>query len=537
MSEVAAQPTVADVICECLSSFGVERVFGVVGPQINHTISAIMRSGGKYIQVHNEKSAAIMAAVTAAMTGKLGVCLASVAPGTLSLIPGLWLAASERLPVLALTGQLDTRFLGLEYVQEADNIGVLKPVTVYSQIIASSESAAVICSKACREALSKHGVAHLDIPSDIQIQSASPEPLNYLQTEMRYPYLDEDSVKKAALVLNKCERTLLLVGQGARKCRDLVMAISEKLDAPVFTTWAAMDVLPTKFSNNLGILWMNSSSIREMAKKANCVLMIGTDYTFMQDIFSPECTKIQIDSDSYNLGKRVRIDVPVLGDACHALAVLLKGLQKHDGFYAETARELMSPVRIAIKENAERASKPINPFFAVKALSSTLRDDAIVCLESAGASRYIGYCFDVKNHLITRAGRYGVLGYALPAAIAAKLVYPQREAVAVCGDFGMTYGMAEMLTAVREKIPVKAVVFNNGTQTSETADPTFPKGLNIAVDFRFSKFAEACGAFSRYVEDPEDIAPALSDVFSKEGPGLVEIITSPDEDPRSIARL
>jgi pyruvate oxidase len=537
MSEVGGQPTVADVIWECLQSFGVDRVFGVLGPQINHTISAIVKSGGKYIQVHNEKSAAIMAAVTAAMTGKLGVCLASVAPGTLSLVPGLWLAASERLSVLAVTGQLDTRLLGSEYVQEADNIGVLKPVTVYSQIIASPESAAMICSKACRAALTKHGVAQIDIPSDIQVQTASAEPLNYLQTEMKEPYLDEESVKKAALVLNKSEKILLLVGQGARRCRDLVMAISERLDAPVFTTWAAMDVLPTKFSNNMGILWMNSSSIIEIAKKANCVLMIGTDYTFMQDIFSPKCTKIQIDSDSYNLGKRIRIDVPVLGDACNALAVLLTGVQKREGSYVETARELMSPAQIMIKENAERKSKPINPFFAVKALSSSLRDDAIVCLESAGASRYIGYCFDVKNHIITRAGRYGVLGYALPAAIAAKLVYPQREVVAVCGDFGMTYGMAEMLTAVREGIPVKAVVFNNGTQTSETADPTFPKGLNIDVDFRFSKFAEACGVFSRYVEDPEDLAPALSDIFSKQGPGLVEIITSPYEDPRSIARL
>ena len=238
---------------------------------------------------------------------------------------------------------------------------------------------------------------------------------------------------------------------------------------------------------------------------------------------------IQIDANQYNVGKRV-CTVPILGDAGESLAALVSLVRsKNNGGYFRNAQQIMSELlsKLDVERN-DSTRKPINTYYAIKLLEGAIPDDSVVTLDGGMVGMYMMSSFNIKKHICVQGGRYASLGFGLPAGIASKLVYPDREVVVATGDFGMMYALPEIITAVKNDLPVKIVVFNNRTQLTVT-QTIMNKHFMLPSDpgeVDFAKVAEACGATGLRVDDPKDLKRAFDELMSSKGVALLDMRTT-----------
>jgi pyruvate oxidase len=533
------KPTVADVIVDTLDAFGVDYAFGIPGTQVNRILDGLRKKKHpKFVLVRDEGAGAIMATVVGRLTGKLGACVGMAAPGAAKMINGLLNAKVDHTPVLAITGQVETFRLGSEYDQEIDIPSLFSSICVYNHLLVSPESAGYLVSSACRQAIERRGVAHLCVPEDIQSAHVIPrmntrDPRVVARGEL---VLDEMKLGEAAGLLNAARSVVIIAGRGASGCGTLLSSISEKLHAPVYTTFPGRDSIRSDHPNNLGIMWIFSSRSKEVIQKADAVLLLGTDLPYMQQILPREASLIQIDTDPRNIGKRVGVDVAVISPVSDALTRLVRLVNggKKDDRYISLARSRMSGMFDLLEEKRRDRSKPINPYRLVKAIEETAEEDAIFTTDAGAVELYFGGGFKFKNHKFVVHGRYSSLGFGIPAAIAAQLVFPRRQIIAIEGDFGFETCLSELVTAAENNLPIKVIVFNNRRQVAIELEQ-ITQGLqdyaNKLNDFNFAKFAEACGIHGARVEDPRELVRSLDDFFSEKGPAVLDVVISSEQPP------
>ncbi len=267
-------PRVADIIVETLKSFGVRYVFGIPGTQVNPIVDALRRGSSKdqeesvprFILVRDEGAAAVMATIVSRLTEKLGACLGMGAPGAVKLINGLYNAKLDGTPVIAISGQVKTSHMGLEYTQEIDLSSLFNPVSVYNQLLLSPENCGLLVSTACKHALELRGVAHLCVPEDIQEMEVSAKDQRKMMKKPRLAAThkqvpDPDRLSEAARTLIGASKVVIVAGRGASGCGSLIGPLSEKLHAPVFTTFPGRDALRSDHPNNMGVAWIFSPKI------------------------------------------------------------------------------------------------------------------------------------------------------------------------------------------------------------------------------------------------------------------------------------
>jgi pyruvate dehydrogenase (quinone) len=546
MSEYENMRT-ADIVAEALLDWKVEVIFGLPGDGINGFMEALRRRQDriKFILVRHEESAAFMACAYAKYTGKLGACLATSGPGAIHLLNGLYDAKSDNTPVIAITGSTYSDLMNSSYQQDINLLNLFSDVSVYNSMISVPEQAEMAVDIACRTALAQRGVSHITIPIDIQEKKLNG---NYTRHNVAYHtssvYVAEtipsqSLLVKAAKILNEGSRIVLLVGQGALDSGEEIIALAEKLGAPVVKALLGKAVIPddNPYSiGGLGLLGTEPSS--DAMSEADTLLMVGTSFPYIDYLPKPgQARGIQIDIKAEKIGLRYPVEIGLVGDSKLILSALLPLLNQNDNLeFLNSKQQAMKSWNSLLKEQSTRTDKPIKPQVIAKAVSDELEDNAIISTDSGTNTSW------AARHIIIRKGmKFSVSGTlasmacGLPYAIAAQIAFPERQCVAFVGDGGLTMLMGEFATAVQYNLPIKIIVIKNNTlgmirweQMGFLGNPEF--GVEFSpIDF--ARFAEDCGGKGYAIIEPSEIKSKIHEAMKERKPTIVEAYVDPFEPP------
>ncbi len=546
MSEYENMRT-ADIVAEALLDWKVEVIFGLPGDGINGFMEALRRRQDriKFILVRHEESAAFMACAYAKYTGKLGACLATSGPGAIHLLNGLYDAKADNTPVIAITGSTYSDLMNSSYQQDINLLNLFSDVSVYNSMISVPEQAEMAVDIACRTALAQRGVSHITIPIDIQEKKLNG---NYTRHNVAYHtssvYAAEtipspSLLVKAAKILNEGSRIVLLVGQGALDSGEEIIALAEKLGAPVVKALLGKAVIPddNPYSiGGLGLLGTEPSS--DAMSEADTLLMVGTSFPYIDYLPKPgQARGIQIDIKAEKIGLRYPVEIGLVGDSKLILSALLPLLNQNDNLeFLNSKQQAMKSWNSLLKEQSTRTDKPIKPQVIAKAVSDELEDNAIISTDSGTNTSW------AARHIIIRKGmKFSVSGTlasmacGLPYAIAAQIAFPERQCVAFVGDGGLTMLMGEFATAVQYNLPIKIIVIKNNTlgmirweQMGFLGNPEF--GVEFSpIDF--ARFAEDCGGKGYAINEPSEIKSKIHEAMKERKPTIVEAYVDPFEPP------
>ena len=547
MSEYENMRT-ADIVAEALLDWKVDIIFGLPGDGINGFIEALRRRQDKikFVLVRHEESAAFMACAYAKYTGKLGACVATSGPGAIHLLNGLYDAKADNTPVIAITGTTYSDLMNSNYQQDVNLVQLFSDVAVYNDMITVPEQAEMAVDIACRTALAQRGVSHLTIPIDVQEKKLRGK---YSRHNVAYHTSDVYSsetvpshslIEKAASVLNAGSRIVILVGQGALESGDEVVAVAEKLDAPVVKALLGKAVIPddNQYSlGGLGLLGTTPSS--DAMSEADTLLMVGTSFPYVEYLPKPDQARgIQIDIKAEKIGLRYPVEIGLVGDSKLILSALLPLLhQKYDLGFLKSKQVAMKKWNNLLKEQSTRNDKPIKPQVIAKAVSDELDDNAIISVDcgtnTSWAARYINIRKGMKFSV---SGTLSSMANGLPYAIAAQIAFPERQSVAFVGDAGLTMLMGEFATAVQYGLPIKVIVIKNNTlgmirweQMGFLGNPEF--GVEFSpIDW--VKFAEACGGKGYAIKEPNEVNSIMQQAMKEEKkPTIIEAYVDPFEPP------
>ena len=537
----------ADIVAEALIDWNVHVVFGLPGDGINGFIEALRQRQNKikFVLVRHEESAAFMACAYAKYTKELGACVATSGPGAIHLLNGLYDAKLDSTPVIAITGSTYSDLMGSNYQQDVNLLQLFSDVAVYNNMINGPEHAEMAVDLACRTALGRRGVGHLTIPIDVQEKRLEgkyskhkvPGHTSDAFTSGSIP--NQESLKKAAEILNVGNKVVILVGQGALSAPDEVLAICERLAAPVVKALLGKAVVPDNSPYSLGgIGLLGTEPASDAMDQADTLLMVGTSFPYIDYLPKPGQAKgIQIDILPEKIGMRYPVDIGLVGDAKLTLAALLPLLQqKHDDHFLKAKQQAMKSWISLLEEQSTRTDKPIKPQVVAAAVSEELEDDAIISVDSgtitSWAARYINIRKGMKFSL---SGTLASMACGLQYAIAAQIAFPKRQSVAFVGDGGFTMLMSEFATAVQYNLPIKVVILKNNTlgmirweQMAFLGNPEF--GVEF-TPIDFVRFAEACGGKGYSIREPSEVGSVLHEAMAQKIPTIIEAYVDPFDPP------
>jgi pyruvate dehydrogenase (quinone) len=551
------EPEVAQIASEALierlADWGVDTVFGLPGDGINGIMEGLRRASDRvrFVLVHHEEAAAFMATGYAKATGRLGVCLATSGPGGIHLLNGLYDAKLDHVPVLALTGMQETAVLGTGYQQEVHLEKLYSDVAEYEQMIYNPAQVQAVVDLAVRTAYTRRGVAHITVPNDIQVADADADPWKHV-APARSPHTlpvmfpapgrprDED-VQRLADFLNEGEKIAILAGAGALRAREELLTLAETLAAPIVKTLPGKAAVPddSPFTTG-GIGLLGTKPSEELMEEIDTLLMVGTNFPYTQHLPAPGKARVaQIEADPSRAGARVPTELPVVGDAKETLSALLP-LLKHRGgqshFLAKYQKE-MERWRASMASLNDPERDPIAPQYVMGLIDELAAADAVLTCDSGTVATWAARYWTIRaGRQFYLSGNLATMAPGLPYAIGIQHAFPERQVIAYIGDGGFAMLMAEFLTAIQHKLPVKVVINNNnslGQILWEQMVLGYPEhGVRYPEPFvNYAALASANGALGIKVEHPGDVRDAVSRALVHDGPAIVDVNVNPDEPP------
>jgi pyruvate dehydrogenase (quinone)/pyruvate decarboxylase len=546
--QVDSSANTADIIVATLIAWGAPFVFGIVGDGINPVIEALRKRQDqiKFIGVRHEEAAAFMASGCAKFTGRLGVCLGTTGPGAVHLMNGLYDAAFDGAPVVAITGTTFHDLIGTRYQQSVDTTALMKDVAAYNVAVTGPAHALIVTDIACRTALGARGVAHLTIAKDIQQQPLSADKPSIenrgLRTSIAWlpatPQPSPDQIAAAANILNSGRKIAILAGQGALPARVELEDVADILAAPVAKSLLGKALMPDDSPLTTGgIGHLGTLPSRQIMEECDTLLILGSTMPWIDYYPKPgQARAIQVDIKPERLGLRYPVELGLTGDVRQTLIALSSRLQrKQDRSFLTTAQQRMREWNAVTGKMEQDDRVPLRPQRVVRALSDLLDDDAIISLDCGANTHFAARHLRIRaDQKIAASGMLASMASGLPFAIAAKLAFPQRQSVALVGDGGFAMLMAELSTAVQLGIAVKVVILRNDVfgevmfEQKELGNPVY--GCHLGpIDF--VKFAEACGAEGYRATMPDDLKPALQAALRSPKAAVVEALVDPNEAP------
>jgi pyruvate dehydrogenase (quinone) len=547
---------VAEIVSEALigrlADWGVDTVFGLPGDGINGIMEGLRRQQDRvrFVLVHHEEAAAFMATAHAKATGKLGVCLATSGPGGIHLLNGLYDAKLDHMPVLAITGMQETSILGTGYQQEVNLDKLYEDVAEYDQMIYNPAQLPTVLDNAVRTAYARRGVAHLTVPNDIQVADAGADPWQHvaparppqtLPVMLSAPGMPSDQdLQRIADLLTDGKKIAILAGAGARHARAELLAVAEALAAPIVKTLSGKDTVPDDSpytTGGIGLLGTRPSE--DLMEDVDTLLMVGTNFPYTK--YLPEAGKVrvaQIEADPMRAGARIPTEVPVVGDARQALAGLLPLLKpRSDTKFLEKYQKEMGKWRKDMAALQDAGRDPIAPQYLVSVLDELAADDAVLTCDSGTIATWAARHWHIRGgREFFLSGNLATMAPGLPYAIGIQHAMPGRQVIAFVGDGGFAMLMAEFITAIKHKLPVKIVINNNnalGQILWEQMILGYPEyGVREPEPFAdYAALATANGALGIKVEHAADVRAAVQQALGHDGPALVDVNVNPDEPP------
>lgn len=531
--------TIADQVISALTLSGVQRVYGLPGDSLNGFTDAIRRRGEiTWQHVRHEETAAFAAAADAALTGQLAVCAGSCGPGNLHLINGLFDAQRSRVPVLAIAAHIPRTEIGSEYFQETHPQDLFRESSVYCELVSTPEMAPRILEMAMRAAVEENGVAVVVIPGEIFLQRAgetgwTTRPVRPTRSTVRP---DDESVRRAADILNAAERVTILGGAGVAGAHDALIELASTLQAPIVHALRGKEFIEYDNPFDVGMTGLlGFASGYKAIKEADTLLMLGTDFPYQQ--FYPEgATVIQVDIRGRNLGRRTPIDLGLRGSVVDTLAALQPLLRpKGNRDHLDRSLRHYRKTRATLDSLAvnDRDKTPIRPEYVAALANRLASDDAVFTCDVGSpvvwAARYL--TMNGRRRLIG-SFNHGTMANAMPHAIGAQTAFPGRQVVALAGDGGLTMLFGELVTLIQNKLPVKLIVFNNSSLNFVELEMKAAGIVTFGTDLinpDFAAVAQAMGIFGRRVTEPGDLERAIADAFAHDGPALIDVHTARQE--------
>lgn len=531
--------TIADQVISALTLSGVRRVYGLPGDSLNGFTDAIRRSGEiTWQHVRHEETAAFAAAADAALTGQLAVCAGSCGPGNLHLINGLFDAQRSRVPVLAIAAHIPRTEIGSEYFQETHPQELFRECSVYCELVSTPEMAPRILEMALRAAVEENGVAVVVIPGEIFLQRAGER--GWLSRPVRPTRAivrpDDESVRRAADILNAAERVTILGGAGVAGAHDALIELASTLQAPIVHALRGKEFIEYDNPFDVGMTGLlGFASGYKAIKEADTLLMLGTDFPYQQ--FYPEgATVIQVDIRGRNLGRRTPIDLGLRGSVADTLAALQPLLRpKSNREHLDRSLRHYRKTRATLDSLAvnDRDKTPIRPEYVAALANRIASDDAVFTCDVGSpvvwAARYL--TMNGRRRLIG-SFNHGTMANALPHAIGAQTAFPGRQVVALAGDGGLTMLFGELVTLIQNRLPVKLIVFNNSSLNFVELEMKAAGIVTFGTDLvnpDFAAVAQAMGMFGRRVTEPADLERAIADAFAHDGPAVIDVHTARQE--------
>ncbi|MHB1336080.1 MAG: thiamine pyrophosphate-dependent enzyme [Candidatus Humimicrobiaceae bacterium] len=525
--------TVSDILIQQMAAWGIKYVFGLPGTSSLGVVDAIRKNPGiKYIQVRHEQTAAFMASAHGKLTGNIAACLTIAGPGATNLATGLYDAKLDHSPVLALTGLVERQLIGPGSFQEIDQYSFFEPICVFNKILMSENQTTKLVTLAIKHSLIERGVSHISIPNDVQ---KLPYWAKLLPLEGRIPnraispalYL----IKKAAVLIENSKMPVIISGFGALEIGDKILELAQKITSPVVTTFRGKGVIDGDHELYAGCHGgIGSTSASRLVQDADLLIVIGSSFSEMTQI--PEKRTIQIDIDPMIIAKNYPVEVGLWGNCAEIVPVLTNLIsEKKNSEYLAKMRALKKEWLELLEKEADSSKKPLRPQYIIKVLNENTPIDAVISLDVGENGWWFGRNFWMKKtQKMIMSGYLASMGSGLPGALAAKLVYPEREAVCITGDGGFAMVMGDFLTAVKNDICIKIFIFNNkqlGMIMQEQKVEIYPSWQTDLYNCNFAEYAQNCGGIGIKVEYPEDLPAAVERAFSINRPVIVDIDTDP----------
>ena len=529
--------TVADLLVETLADAGVKRIWGITGDSLNGINDSLRRNGKiEFMHVRHEESAAFAAGAEAAITGDLAVCAGSCGPGNLHLINGLFDCQRNRVPVLAIASHIPSSEIGLGYFQETHPQELFRECSDFVELVSNPQQMPEILYRALNTAVGKCGVAVLVIPGDVSLQEVSAAASQWMAPKAPQVLPHPDDISAMAAHLNQSEAITIFAGSGCAGAHDEVVALAEKLQAPVVHALRGKEYVEWDNPNDVGMTGLIgfSSGYHAMCN-SDTVLMLGTDFPYRP--FYPEKAKvIQVDINPSALGKRVPLAQGIVGEVKATVQALLPHLAaKTDNRFLQSAKQHYAKARQDLDGLAKPtpAGTAIHPQYLAARISALAADDAVFTADVGTPTVWAARYLKMNGHRrLLGSFNHGSMANAMLQAIGAQGAAPQRQVVSLSGDGGFAMMMGEILTLKQLKLPAKIVIFNNSTLGFVAMEMKAAGYLDHATDLEnpdFAALAEAVGIKGIRVENAADLDGALQTAFAHNGPVIVDVVTAKQE--------
>lgn len=537
----------AEVLVECLVREGVEYIFGISGGAVIEICDALYhyRDRIKFILCRHEQGSAHMADGYARASGKVGVCLATSGPGATNLTTGITTAQMDSIPIIAITGQVPTYNIGRDAFQEADVFGILMPSVKHNYMVRDPYDLPRIVHEAFYIARTgRPGPVHIDIPRDISRSQIDPEKIEfpeevnirgYKPTIRGHPLM----IRQAAELIMQSKKPILYIGGGVIKSEasEEIRTLAERCQIPVTYTLMAKGAFPDNHPLCTGMPGMHGTVAANFALNfADLVICVGArfDDRVTGDLkeFAKFAKKIHIDIDPAEIGKNVKPDVPIVGDAKTVLQQLLELLppMRHDEWLRQI-EEWKREFPLVYDRNGK-----LKPQYVIETLAKVTKGEAIVTTDVGQHQMWAAQYYPChRPRQFISSGGLGTMGFGFPASLGAKLARPNDLVVAIVGDGGFQMTMYELATAVVYNIPVKVVIINNFFlgMVKQWQDLFFGQrysGVELTGNPDFVKIAEAFGAVGLRVTEEDDVEKVLMKAMEIEDkPVVVDAWVDPDE--------
>ena len=523
--------TVADVMVETLSRAGAKRCYGVPGDTLNYFTDAIRRSDIRWVHVRHEEAGAMAAGADAMLTGELALCAGSCGPGSLHFINGLYESHRNRAPVVLIASQIISDEIGFDFPQEVDFKSVYAKGTVFCEEVRTPAQAQRMTAMAAQAALSKRGVAVLIVPIDVSHAKAPDEPEFTVHRANPSVRPGHNELERIAEALNAGKKIALYGGSGCEAAHAQVMAVAERLKAPVARTSRAKDFLEHDNPFDVGMTGVfGTEGGYNALMECDTLLLLGCDFAWRQ-FYPGKATIIQVDIDGAHLGRRHPVDIGVVGDIAPTLEALLPLLNpREDRHFLDEALKRAGKAADSLEKRAVVGkSGVIHPQYLTELIAHHAEPDAVFTAD--GGSPMVWCLRHVastgRNRTIVSLS-HGTMANAMPQALGAKAAYPDRQVISLSGDGGLSMLMGDLLTAVQEKLAIKVVVFNNSALGFVELEQKVEGLLDAYTNLHnpdFGRVAEAMGLWGRRVEDPEELEAAVQAWLAAPGPALLDVVT------------
>ncbi|MCH5586053.1 thiamine pyrophosphate-binding protein [Shimazuella sp. AN120528] len=531
--------SVADIMLEQLTLWGVKRIYGVVGDAIFGLLDAISKQSAiQFIQVQHESVAAMMASAEAKLTGGLGVCTAQMGPGIANLMNGLGDAYLDHSPVLAITGQAPLNKIGTDYKQYINQQQLVKEFTRSSTLLTHPDTVVDVLVNAMKLAQIEGTVTHLSVPKDLFTKMTSVQPYKrpVMVSNDRQMY-SKESLKQVIQMMRSAKKPMIIAGIGAKSAGRTVEQLTGQWGAGLLTSLGAKGMVPDTSVRMLGGIGEGGNPYASnILKQADVVLMIGT--TWWPEGYVPIHTRvIQIEKHAINIGKGPQVEMGVIGQPETIIPILLDELKDYtqNPDWVRQVQEAGQSWALQNQQEGNQVGSPIPPSRIIRALEKTVSPDSIITLDEGDVTLWFYRNFRAKQQQVLISGHWRTMGFGLPAALAAKLCRPDKQVVAITGDGGLNMVLGDLLTAIQHRLKITLVVFNNKTLQMEE-DKMKRSGLNrLGVDLvnpDYVALAKACGWEAYRADSHIELEETLQKALTGSQPTLVDVntasITHPD---------